>query len=222
MNNKGKLIVIDGLDGCGKTTQLKLVHSLLKAGDKKVLMISYPDYKNKSSALVKLYLNGNLAKNPQDINAYAASSFYAVDRFASFKQFWESYYNDGYTIIAGRYVSSNAIHQMIKLPQSEWDSYLKWLDDYEYNKLCLPRPDKIIFLNLPTKIATELIEQRYHGNKSKKDIHEMDIEYQSMCQISASYAAKTQGWCVIECAEDDEILPIVAITKQIMNAINCK
>lgn len=222
MNNKGKLIVIDGLDGSGKTTQLQKVYDTMKTLDERVIMISYPDYANESSALIKLYLNGDLAKNPQEINAYAASSFYAVDRFASFKQFWESYYNDGYTIIAGRYVSSNAIHQMVKLPQVEWDSYLKWLDDYEYTKLCLPRPDKIIFLNLPTKIATQLIELRYNGDQSKKDIHEMDLNYQLKCQASARYAAEVQSWFIVECSKDNAILPVEAITKQILHAINCK
>ena len=153
---KKRLIVIDGLDGSGKTTQFDIVKKLL--GERyTVKAISFPEYDKPSSALVKMYLNGEISKNAADINAYAASSFYAVDRYASYKQFWEKNYNDGELILASRYTTSNAIHQMEKLPRREWDGYLEWLADYEYNKLGLPRPDCVIFLDMPVEISQRLM-----------------------------------------------------------------
>lgn len=214
-----KLIVIDGLDGSGKSTQFSIIAQKL-ASDHKVKAISFPDYDNPSSSLVKMYLNGNFSKHASDINAYAASSFYAVDRYASYKMFWEKNYNDGELIIASRYVSSNAIHQMIKLEKSQWDYYLNWLDDYEYNKLGLPKPDLIIFLDMPVEISQELLSSRYNGDDSKKDIHESDVEYLNNCRKSALYAAEKQAWHVIACSDERGALPIDIITDRIIKCIN--
>lgn len=219
MQNKGKLIVIDGLDGSGKSTQTVNIYNILKKQNDKVLLISYPDYEKPSSALVRMYLNGEFSNNPDDVNAYAASSFYAVDRYASFKQYWEKYYNDGYTIIASRYVSSNAIHQMVKLNEQEWDSFLNWLDDYEYSKLMLPKPDKIIFLNMSRKVADELIYSRYNGDETKKDIHENNMLYLEKCQKTAMYAAKKQDWHIINCCDGVNPYSIDKITKDILRGI---
>ena len=140
----GKLIVIDGLDGSGKTTQSQRVAQALERRGTPVRLISFPDYAEESSALVRMYLNGELSDTPGGVNAYAASSFYAVDRYASFKKHWEKDYLAGHTILSTRYVSSNAIHQMSKLPENQWDEYLRWLSDFEYGRLGLPRPDRII------------------------------------------------------------------------------
>ena len=122
-SNKGKIIVIDGLDGSGKSTQFELVQKELEKKNIKFKAISFPEYDKPSSTLVKMYLNGDFSKNAEDVNAYASSSFYAVDRYASFKMFWEKYYNEGELILASRYISSNAIHQMVKLNKDQWDSY---------------------------------------------------------------------------------------------------
>ena len=169
-----RLIVIDGLDGSGKTTQFDIIKEIL--GKKySVKAISFPDYDQPSSTLVKMYLDGELAHDASEINAYAASSFYAVDRYASYKMFWEKNYNNGEIILASRYVSSNAIHQMAKLDESEWDKYLEWLMDYEYDKLGLPRPDHVIFLDMPVEISQRLMTERYNGDESKKDIHEANV-----------------------------------------------
>lgn len=215
----GKLIVIDGLDGSGKSTQSKAVYKKIKSENDKVLLISYPDYSKPSSTLVKMYLNGEFSDNADDINAYAASSFYAVDRYASFKQYWEKYYNEGYTIIATRYVSSNAIHQMVKLDMSEWDNFLKWLSDYEYNKLGLPRPDKVIFLDMSRSVADKLIMQRYKGDETKKDIHESNMDYLKKCQKTAHYSAKALGWKVVSCSDNKNPYSFKKITKQILEEI---
>lgn len=215
----GKLIVLDGLDGSGKSTQAELLYQRLKEKYGRVMLLSYPDYAQPSSALVKLYLNGELSQNADEINAYAASSFYAVDRYASYMQFWKEKYEDGYIMIASRYVSSNAIHQMVKLPQSEWDAFLTWLSDYEYNKLQLPQPNKVIFLQMSRKVANQLIMSRYHGDEGKKDIHEKNMEYLESCMKSAAYAAKQQDWKVISCCDGENPYSIEQIAEEIMKEV---
>lgn len=216
---KSKLIVIDGLDGSGKTTQFDIIFKLLEEKHD-VKAISFPEYDKPSSALVKMYLNGEIAKNAAEVNAYAASSFYAVDRYASYKIYWEENYKNGDVILASRYVSSNAIHQMGKLPENEWDDYLKWLEDYEYGKLGLPRPDCVIFLDMPVEISQRLMTSRYNGDESKKDIHEANVEYLKGCRRTALYAAGKCGWHIVECSGGDEPLSVKAITDKIMYIIN--
>ena len=215
----GEIIVIDGLDGSGKSTQAQAVYEYLKKKDDKVLLISYPDYAKPSSTLVKMYLNGEFSQNADDVNAYAASSFYAVDRYASYKQHWQKYYEDGYTIIASRYVSSNAIHQMVKLDKSEWDKFLQWLSDYEYNKLNLPKPNKVIFLDMSRKVADGLIMTRYNGDETQKDIHESNMEYLQKCQQTARYSADKEHWNVISCCNGNQAYDIEHITKEILKII---
>lgn len=215
----GRLIVIDGLDGSGKSTQSELVLKKLKEENEKVMLISYPDYEDKSSTLVKMYLNGEFSDNADDVNAYAAGSFYAVDRYAGYMRHWKSYYEQGYTIIAARYVSSNAIHQMVKLQKSEWDSYLLWLSDYEYQKLMLPKPDMIIFLDMARSVADKLISSRYKGDESKKDIHEKNMDYLEKCQKTALYAAEKEGWKIVSCSDNENPYPIEKITNEILSLI---
>lgn len=215
----GKLIVIDGLDGSGKTTQSQRVADALRAKGTPVRLISFPDYGEESSALVRMYLNGEFSASPSGVNAYAASSFYAVDRYASFKKHWEKDYLSGHTILATRYVSSNAIHQMCKLPESEWGGYLQWLSDFEYGRLGLPRPDRIIFLNMSRAVADRLILSRYHGDEGKKDIHEKDRAYLASCQRTAAYAAQAEGWSVVDCDDGEAPLPLDAITKKILSLL---
>lgn len=220
VENKGKLIVIDGLDGSGKSTQFELIKNMLIAEGLNVKAISFPDYDKPSSALVKMYLNGDFSENADDVNCYAASSFYAVDRYASYKIYWENNYKNGDTILASRYVSSNAIHQMVKLPESEWDNYLEWLIDYEYNKLGLPKADKVIFLDLPVEISQRLLTKRYNGDENKKDIHESNVEYLKRCRKSALYAAKHQNWDIVSCYSNDKILDIDTIFNKLTEIIH--
>ncbi len=212
----GKLIVIDGLDGSGKSTQLNLLQAYLQENGCKYRQISFPDYEQPSSALVKMYLAGEFGAAADSVNAYAASSFYAVDRYASYKKFWEQDYLDGTPIVAARYATSNAIHQMAKLPKSEWDAYLEWLEYYEYVQLGLPRPDAVVFLDMPLHIAQMLMSGRYQGDESKKDIHERDLAYLKQCRESALYAAEKCGWTVVTCGEGDAPLAPDVITKQLI------
>ena len=202
----GKLLVLDGLDGSGKSTQQLLLEQYLAAQKLPYRVVSFPDYEQPSSALVKMYLSGEFGKNVNDVNAYAASSFYAVDRYASFHKFWKRDYDAGAIILATRYTTSNAIHQMSKLPRQEWDAFLNWLQDYEYGKLELPRPDMVFFLDMAPQVARGLISQRYGGDESKRDLHEADQQYLDRCRPAALYAAKAMGWQVISC--DDGTTPL--------------
>lgn len=211
----GKLMVIDGLDGSGKSTQLALVDAWLKEQGIPHRQICFPDYEQPSSALVRQYLAGEFGSSPSDVNAYAASSFYAVDRYASYKRFWEQDYTAGTLIVAARYTTSNALHQMGKLPRSEWDDYLAWLQEYEYEKLGLPRPDAVFFLDMPLEIAQRLLTGRYGGDESRKDVHERDLAYLRECRECALYAAEKGGWQVISCGAGGEPLAREAITEQL-------
>lgn len=215
---RGKLFVIDGLDGSGKTTQNSRVARLLSER-MPVRAISFPDYADESSALVRMYLRGDFGADADEVNPYAASSFYAVDRYAAYVRHWRDFYLSGGVVLAARYVSSNAIHQMSKLPKEEWDGFLSWLSEYEYGKLGLPRPDRIIFLDMPRSVADGLLLSRYHESGGKEDIHERDRAYLARCQQAAAYAAKAEGWTVIPCAKGDAPLPVEEITQKILEAI---
>lgn len=216
---KGKIIVIDGLDGSGKSTQFELVREKLEEMGLEVRAISFPDYDSPSSALVKMYLGGEFSDNPDDVNAYAASSFYAVDRYASFVKHWKEDYNSGKIILAARYVSSNAIHQMVKLDESQYDSYLEWLYDYEHEKLGVPCADKVVFLDMPVEVSQKLLSKRYNGDESRKDIHEADIAYLMNCRKTALYAGKKLDWSVIECSDGESPYSVESISDNIMKEI---
>jgi dTMP kinase len=210
----GSLVVIEGLDGSGKSTQTDILISNFKNAGIDIKKIKLPDYENKSSTLVKMYLAGDFGDDPCDVNAYAASSFYAVDRFASYSK-WKNSYKEGTVIIADRYTTSNAYHQMVKLPQKEWDEYLCWLEDFEYKKIGIPKPELVIYLDMPVDISQELMTGRYDGNEVKKDVHESNISYLQSCRQAALYAAKMLGWKVIKCAKDGKPLSIDEISKAI-------
>lgn len=216
----GKLIVIDGLDGSGKSTQIDAIEKYFKSLGKDVLKLSFPDYESPSSAPVKMYLRGEISENAGDINAYAASSFYAVDRYISYKKYWEKDYKAGKNIISGRYVSSNCIHQMSKLAPSEWKSFINWLEDFEYRKMEIPRPYAVIYLNITPENSRKLLLERYENDKAKLDIHEQNIKYMKKCYDSALFAAKTLDWNIIEVADKSgNIKPPNAVTDEILKII---
>lgn len=212
----GKLIVLEGLDGSGKSTQLDLLFENLKKEGIDAKWVSFPNYDDDSSALVKMYLAGQFGKKPGDVNAYAASSFYAVDRYASFKKDWGEHYKNGGVIVSGRYTTSNAIHQCSKLPSEVWEEFLSWLYDFEYNKLGIPAPDKVIFLDMPTEISQRLMDKRYDANGGHKDIHESDLEYLENCRKAALFTAKYSGWNIISCGRDGEPRTIEDIAAEVL------
>ncbi len=190
----GKLIVIDGLDGSGKGTHSKLVTERLNALGHPAMRISFPDYESPSSALLKMYLQGKFGAHAEDVNAYAASVFFAADRFAGFRTKYQKAYDEGVILVADRYTTSNIVHQMSKLPQEEWDGFIEWLSDFEYGKLELPRPDAVIYLDMLPEISQQLIERRYRGDLSRKDIHEVDVSYLENSRRCALYVGEQLGW----------------------------
>ena len=208
---KGKLIVIEGLDGSGKATQAKRLAAALQQRGKRVREISFPNYDSDSSALVKMYLSGAFGTQPGDVNTYAASSFYAVDRYAGMKQDWGGFYDAGGILIADRYTTSNAVHQCCKLPREFWDQYLDWLFDYEYRLLALPAPDLVVYLRLGIETSQRLMSERYHGDEKKKDIHESNTSYLNQAHLAADYCASKYAWKTVECAENGSLRSIEEI-----------
>ena len=216
---KGKLIVIEGLDGSGKSTQEELLKQKLTAKGVKVNFIKLPNYEDPACEPVKMYLAGRFGKKPGDVNAYAASAFFAVDRYVSYNCYWKEAYSNGEIFLADRYTTSNAYHQLTKTDKSDWDSYLEWLEDFEYNKMGIPKPDAVIYLDMPIEVSQKLMTGRYNGDESKKDIHEKDVAYLNSCREAADYACRKLGWKRIECSADGEPLPIETISEAVLKAV---
>ena len=194
------LIVLEGLDGSGKSTQLALLRDWCIAQGKDPVTIKLPDYEDDSSVLVRQYLAGRFGRQPGDVNAYAASLFYAVDRYANYRLKWMDAYAAGRVILADRYTTSNAYPQATKLPPDEWPAFFAWLEDIEYGKLGIPKPDLVFYLDMPLEVSRALISARYEGDEAKRDIHEADFAYLTRCHEAALAAAGTMGWQVIPCA----------------------
>lgn len=215
----GKLIVIEGLDGSGKSTQLELLPQRLKEEGIDCKTVSFPNYESDSSALVKMYLRGDFGSNAGEVNAYAASCFYAVDRYASYKTNWGEFYNNGGIVVAGRYTTSNAVHQASKLQEENWEEFLSWLYDFEYNKIGIPKPDLVIFLDMPTSVSQKLLSKRYNDDNQKKDIHERDVDYLNHCRNSALFTAQFSNWQIISCAQGDNPKTIEQISNEILQKV---
>lgn len=213
---KGKLIIIEGTDASGKTTQLKLLCEKLTACGHPFQTIAFPRYEEPSSALVRMYLNGDFGKTPGDVNAYAASTFFAVDRYASYKSEWKAYYEAGGTLIFDRYTTSNAIHQGAKLPPEQREAFFRWLFDFEYHLLGLPAPDTVFFLDMPPEYATRLLNAR---EGKTIDIHEKDAVYRSECYKTALQAARLFNWECISCVSEGNIKSIEQIHSEIFSGI---
>lgn len=201
---RGKLIVFEGTDGSGKATQTQLLCQRLEQEGIDFRKIDFPRYGKPSAAMVQEYLDGNLGKKPGDVNAYAASMFYAMDRYASYKQDWGEFYEQGGLIAADRYTTSNAVHQASKLPDEERDAYLKWLFHTEYELLGLPEPDLVIYLDMPTEITERMMRHREQATGTHADIHEQDETYLQKCRANAREVVRTCGWSVVNCAKGDQ------------------
>ncbi len=212
----GRLIVIEGLDGSGKTTQLELLKTRIADAH----FITFPQYESHSGKIISEYLNGMFNEQDNKISAYSASIMYAVDRYTSYRTQWKAMYDSTKPVISARYVSSNVIYQMSKLEKSEWDSYLDWIYDLEYGKLGMPEPDLTIFLDMPTEISQKLLLERYGGDPSKKDIHERNTGYLKQCREAAMYAADKFGWYIIDCHTGDSPRTVADINRDIMNRLS--
>ncbi len=222
---KGKLIVIEAGDGSGKATQTKLLFDKLSLNNYNVKKVEFPDYQSDSSALIKMYLNGEFGDNPNDVNPYAASAFYACDRYASYKKVWETFYQNGGIILADRYTTSNMVHQAAKINNSkEREEYLKWLWDLEFVKFKLPVPDCIIFLDMHPQFSQILISNRAnkYGN-SEKDIHERNYNYLVDSYNNATQIRVSLGWTMVDCVHNGQLrskeqihTEIYSIVKQLL------
>ena len=186
--SRGKLIVLEGLDGSGKATQAKRLAAALAAEGRPVREITFPNYESDSSALVRMYLAGQFGEKPDDVNAYAASSFYAVDRYAGYKADWGKFYEEGGILIADRYTTSNAVHQCSKLPPEQWEEFL---------------------------VSQKLMTQRYHGDESRKDVHEKDVEYLNRSRKAAEFCAAHLGWCSVRCDVGGQMRSIEEIGEEV-------
>ncbi len=216
----GKLIVIEGLDGSGKATQANLLYERLSRNFEKVKKVTFPDYESDSSAPVRMYLSGKLSDRPDGVNAFAASSFYAVDRYISYKTNWEQLYNDGGIIVADRYTTSNGVHQCSKLPSEEWNSFMDWLYDFEYGKIGIPKPDAVIYLDMSPEVSQKLMSKRYLGDESKKDIHEKDREYLEKSRKAAYFCVCHDNWTRIKCDDGENPLTIEEIADKIFEVVS--
>ena len=218
----GKLIVIEGTDGSGKSTQFRLLSEHLQQDAVEFKHLVFPRYKEESSALIRMYLGGAFGDKPTDVNAYAASAFYAVDRYASYKMDWGQWYEAGGLVLSDRYTTSNAVHQASKEQGQAQKDFLHWLYDFEYDKLGLPRPDLTIYLDVPTDYTEKLLRGREQATNTQADIHEKDMEYLATCRKTGRAAAEYYGWTVIECVKDGKMRSIEEIHQEIYTHVkNC-
>ncbi len=215
----GKLIVFEGTDGSGKSTQFKALCQRLDSMGTDYQRLVFPQYSQPSSALIRMYLGGEFGSRPEDVNPYAASAFYAVDRYASMKKVWGDYHQNGGLILADRYTTSNAVHQSAKLPQQERGDFCRWLDEFEHDRLGLPRADLVLYLDMPTEVAVTLLRSREQSTNTTADIHEVDDTYLSTCRIAALQAAQVLGWTVVPCVRDGVLRSIDDIHQEIWSLV---
>ena len=218
----GKLIVIEGTDGSGKSTQFKLLTERIAKEGREFQRLVFPQYQEESSALIRMYLGGQFGTKPSDVNAYAASAFYAVDRYASYKKVWGQWYENGGLVLSDRYATSNAVHQASKEPEEKQAEFLQWLYEFEYDKLGLPAPDLVIYLDVPTDFTEKMMRSREAATNTHADIHEQDLEYLATCRRTGKAAAKFYNWTVIDCVRDGAMRSIEDIHEEIYrHVLNC-
>lgn len=215
----GTLIVLEGTDGCGKSTQFARLCDRLRARGTAFQRLKFPQYEAESSALIRMYLAGEFGSRPGDVNGYAASAFYAVDRYASYKKVWGDWYESGGLVLADRYTTSNAIHQASKVPPEEREGFFRWLYDFEYDKLGLPRPDLVLYLDVPTEATVGLLRSREAETHTRADIHEQDTAYLRTCRESGAQAAQVLGWYRVQCVRDGEMRSIEDIHGEIWSQV---
>lgn len=218
---KGRLITIEAGDGSGKATQTKALYDRLVAEGHQVVKVEYPDYQSESSALVRMYLGGAFGEHADDVSAYGASAFFAVDRYASYQLKWKAAYENGAIVLADRYTTSNMVHQAVKLvdPQQRED-FLNWLWDFEFGKLQLPVPDVVIFLDMDPEVSDKLINARAAANEDrKKDIHEKDSAYLHRCHEAYVAVADKYSWVKVQCSEAGEPRNIQDIHEDVYKAV---
>ncbi len=219
----GKLFVIDGTDGSGKQTQFDLLKKHLTEDGIAYRTVSFPNYDSPSSSLVKMYLSGEFGENAKDVSPYIASTFYAADRYATFKKDLKEYYDNGGIILADRYTTANMVHQAGKITdENEREKYLNWLFDLEFNIYGLPVPTEVFFLNMPPKKVEELIKNRENKftHNDKKDIHERDSKHLEDSYNAACSLVKKYNWNEIKCVKNEDIRTREDIHNEIYNIVS--
>ena len=211
----GKLIVFEGTDGSGKSTQFELLAKRLEAEQIGFQRLRFPQYEEPSSALIRMYLGGAFGDDPEAVNAYAASTFYAVDRYASYQRVWKDYYQGGGLVVSDRYTTSNAVHQGSKVPEGERAEFFRWLYDLEYDRMGLPRPDLVVLLDMPVELSEQLMRKREQSTGTHADIHERDEDYLKKCRDVALHAAKYYGWRTVSCAKNGAIRGVEDIHEEV-------
>ena len=211
----GKLIVFEGTDGSGKSTQFALLAKRLEAEQIGFQRLRFPQYEEPSSALIRMYLGGAFGDDPEAVNAYAASTFYAVDRYASYQRVWKDYYQGGGFVVSDRYTTSNAVHQGSKVPEGERAEFFRWLYDLEYDRMGLPRPDLVVLLDMPVELSEQLMRKREQSTGTHADIHERDEDYLKKCRDVALHAAKYYGWRTVSCAKNGAIRGVEDIHEEV-------
>lgn len=211
----GKLIVFEGTDGSGKSTQFELLAKRLEAEQIGFQRLRFPQYEEPSSALIRMYLGGAFGDDPEAVNAYAASTFYAVDRYASYQRVWKDYYQGGGFVVSDRYTTSNAVHQGSKVPEGERAEFFRWLYDLEYDRMGLPRPDLVVLLDMPVELSEQLMRKREQSTGTHADIHERNEDYLKKCRDVALHAAKYYGWRTVSCAKDGAIRGVEDIHEEV-------
>ena len=216
---KKRLIAIDGLDASGKMTQTELLKDLLEEKGIPYRYLSFPTYDADYSAHVNMYLKGRFGDDPEIVNPFAASSFFGADRYCSFMLDWKKDYDGGAIILANRYTSANAVHQLSKLDESEFDSFLNWLNDYEYEKLGIPKPDAVVYLCIPPDVSQKMIQHRCDETGAEKDIHESNKKHLENSYKAAIYSADKLGWIKIDCAENGLLRSRESIHREIVERL---
>lgn len=216
----GRLIVFEGTDGSGKATQTELLCRELQRRGTPYRKLTFPRYDQPSSALIRLYLDGAFGSRPDDVNGYAAASFFAMDRYASFRQDWGEFYRAGGLLVADRYTTSNAVHQTVKLQPQERDAFLDWLFDYEYRLLGLPRPDRVLYLDIPTELTEQMLRRREKETNTHADIHEQDEAYLRRCRENAAYVVRRCGWTRIDCTAGGVLRTVEEIHREVLDKLS--
>ena len=217
----GIIITLDGLDASGKETQSALLCEALRGRGYRVRELSFPMYGERSAAAVEMYLSGALGNRPEDTNAYAASTFFSVDRYLSYRTDWKRDVDDPDTVVVtNRYTTANAVHQLSKLPQEQWEGFLTWLWDFEFGKVGLPVPDCILYLEMRPDISRRLLAARSAATGRGQDIHEKSADHLEKSYRAALYASERLGWNRIRCYAGDDPRPIADIHTEIMEIIS--
>lgn len=210
---KGKFIVFEGADGTGKTTQVKLLFNYLKKSKRDVVFFSFPNYQSAWGKMVRRYLDGEFG-DVNEVNPYMASMLYAGDRLLESAKI-RKWLGLGKLVVCDRYMASNIAHQVAKLQTSNSKlQFIKWLENLEFGENKIPKPDLVILLTIPEKIAQKFMRQR------ALDIHERDVSYQvKVSKAFEDYAKENKNWVVVSNTKGGKLKKIDEVHKEIIEIV---